>query len=234
MWIGEDVRMKKDNEILDTKNFDVGGIKLTEKEKLFVFWYTYPDSHSFQCQTRAAEKAGYKQASTTGYKLRNKENVQKAIKYVLDKKLKKELEEEYHKIIEMKKARVHYDIGEYVEIKEKVISTRDGDSYTIRVEDFKDLKDLTPNQRIAIDSIDYKGAQGIKTYTFANRDKAMDDILKLYEKLSKQNGDEDGDELTAEIIKEGLRLRLSARKEKIKIDKSIAYIENSETQYEEL
>ena len=95
--------MKQKPKIATAIDFDVGGIKLTEKEKLFVFWYTYPDSDAFQCQTRAAAEAGYKHASTTGYKLRNKENIHKAIKYVLDTKLKKDLEEEFFKIIEIKK-----------------------------------------------------------------------------------------------------------------------------------
>ena len=226
--------MKYKHEILDSTHFDVGGIKLTEKEKLFVFWYTYPDSNAFQCQTKAAEKAGYKQANTTGYKLRNKENVYKAIKYVLDTKLKKDLEEEFFKIINLKKRRIHYDISDYVEVKEKVIQTRDGDSYTIEVEEFKDLKDLTTEQRQAIDSIDYKGVQGIKTYTFANRDKAMDDILKLYEKVVNQNKDEDDEELTAEIIKAGLIVKVKSCKAKEKISNSVEYIEQSECKKEEL
>lgn len=226
--------MKKIKEVSDTINFDVGGIKLTEKEKLFVYWYTYPESDAFQCQAKAALKAGYKQAVTTGYKIRNKDHIRKAIKYVLDTKLKKDLDEEFYKIIELKKIRTHFDIGDYVERKEKEIYTKDGDSYTVETEEFKDLKDLTPTQRMAIDSIDYKGVQGIKTYTFANRDKAMDDILRIYEKLSNQNKDEDSAELTAEIIKEGLQVKVTARKAKSKIDESIAYIEEPENKIEEL
>ena len=227
--------MKNTKEILDTRNFDVGGIKLTEKEKAFVFWYTYPESDAFQCQAKAATKAGYKQPVSTGYKIRNKDHVQKAIKYVFDTKLKKDLDEEFYKIMEIKKIRAHFDIGDYVEKKEKEIYTKDGDTYnTIEVEEFKDLKDLTPIQRMAIDSIDYKGVQGIRTYTFANRDKAMDDILKIHEKLLNQNVDEDSAELTAEIIKEGLQVKVTARKAKEKIEESIAYIEKSENKIEEL
>jgi len=226
--------MKKTKEVLDTRNFDVGGIKLTEKEKLFVYWYTYPEGDTFLCQAKAALKAGYKQAVTTGYKIRNKEHVQKAIKYILDTKLKKDLDEEFYKIMELKKIRIHFDIGDYVEYKEKEVYTKDGDSYTVETEEVKDLKDLTPTQRMAIDSIDYKGMQGIKTYTFANRDKAMDDILKIYEKLSNQNKDEDSAELTAEIIKEGLQVKVTTRKLKSKIDESIAYIEEPENKIEEL
>ena len=228
------MKKEKIGNILDTTNFDVGGVKLTEKEKLFVFWYTYPDSEAFQCQARAAEKAGYKYATTTGYKLRNKENIHKAIKYVLDTKLKKDIEEEFFKIIEIKKRRIHYDIGDYVEIKEKTIPTKDGDSYTIEIEDFKDLKDWTPEQRLAIDNIDYKGVQGIKTYTFANRDKAMDDILKLHEKIMNQTGADDDDEVTAEIIKAGLIVKVKSCKAKEKIESSVEYMEQSECKKEEL
>lgn len=215
--------MIKDNEILKTENFDVGGIKLTEKEKLFVFWYTYPNVDSFMNQTKAAEKAGYKKACFQGYRLRGKEHVAKAIKYVLDTKLKKDLEEEYFKIIEIKKARIHFDIADYVKIND------DG------IEEFKNLKDLTETQRMAIDSIDYKGMEGIKTYNFANRDVAMADIIKLYKEMQQKEIDniEDG-ELTAEIIKEGLILRVLARKKKTKIEDQVDYVDAPECEKKEL
>ena len=61
---------------------------------------------------------------------------------MFDTKLKKDLDEEFYKIMELKKTRVHFDIGDYVEKKEKEIYTKDGDSYTVEVEEFKDLKDL--------------------------------------------------------------------------------------------
>lgn len=226
--------MKK--EILDTKNFDVGDVKLTEKEKLFVFYFTYPDTDAFQCATKAARQAGYKNPSAQGYLVRNKEHINKAIQYVLHKKLKKDIEEEYHKIIKLKKIRIHYDIGEYVEIKTRTGYSENGEAYTYDIEEFKNLSSLTKEQRMAIDSIDYKGVQGIKVYNFADRDRAMADILRIYDAIQKDEKEqkEDENELTAEIIKAGLKVRVSARKVKEKIENSVEYMEQSNNKTDEL
>lgn len=175
--------------VLDTDSLDIGDVKLTEKEKRFVFWYTYPGTDAFQVQSRAAQRAGYKDYSREGYRLRTKETVAKAIKHVLDSTLRINLEEEFHKILELKKIRAHYDIGDYVEKKERTFYTKSGEPYSIETEELKDLNDLTPYQRMAIDGIDYKGNDGKKTYVFANRDKAMNDILAIHKAIT--GGEED-------------------------------------------
>jgi hypothetical protein len=207
-----------DGSILDLSTLPIGDIKLTPKEARFVFWYTYPGSEAFQNQTKSAAMAGYKRefAYASGYTLRNKENVAAAIKRIMDTKVKADLEEQYHKILELKKRRAFFDIGEYIEQKNKTIPiNKEGDTTTIVIEGIKDLLNLTPEQRMVIDGIDYKGPQAVKVYLFADRERAMTDLINLYQKI---NGPVDENaydfEATAEIIKEQLSLKITARKKK--------------------
>jgi hypothetical protein len=227
-----------DGSILDTSTLDVGPGKITEKETRFVFFYTFPGTDAFQCQGKAAARAGYKNAVRVGYQLRNKPSVATAIKYVMDSKIKIDLEEEYHKILELKKIRVHYDIGEYVKKVQKTIQTgkgEDAESITIEVEDLKDLEELTPEQRQVIDGIDYKGMKGIKVYTFADRDKAMNDLISLYNKINGVTDDNAFDvEMTAEIVKGNLAVKVAARKKKESIGKAANFVQAAEQKIEEL
>lgn len=219
-----------DGSILDLATLPIGDIKLTDKESRFVFWYTYPGSDAFMNQTRAAIMAGYKQklAYNQGYKLKNKENIGAAIKRIMDAKVKADLEEEYYKIIELKKRRAHFDIGEFVAQREKVVPLNKDKSITILVEDLKDLKDLTPEQRQIIDGIDYKGPQAVKVYLFADRERAMTDLINLYQKLNGPIDENAYDfEATAEIIKERLALKITARKKKDEIAEKADFMKSS-------
>jgi hypothetical protein len=186
---------------------------------------------------RAATRAGFKDAASTGYKLRNKPTVAGAIKYVMDNKVKIDLEEEYHKIIELKKRRIHYDIGDYVEKRNKKIPLggKEGGFIEVEVEDLKDLEDLTPEQRQVIDGIDYKGVQVVKVYQFADRDKAMADIVNIYNKINGAVDEGAFDvELTAEIIKGNLSVKVAARKKKEDVGKIADFIQVGEKHVEEL
>jgi hypothetical protein len=227
-----------DGSILDASTLDIGENKITEKEIRFVFYYTYPGTDAFQCQGKAAASAGYKNPIRIGYQLRNKPSVAAAIKYVMDAKVKIDLEEEYHKILELKKRRVHYDIGEYVKRVRKTIPLgkgQDAEYITVEVEDLKDIEELTPEQRQAIDAIDYKGTQGIKVYAFADRDRAMNDLITLYNKANGVTNDDNFDvEMTAEIIKGNLAVKVAARKKKEDIGKTADFVRVSEQKIEEL
>ena len=223
--------------VLDTDSLDIGDVKLTEKEKRFVFWYTYPGTDAFQVQSRAAQKAGYKDYTREGYRLRTKETVTKAIKHVLDSTLRINLEEEFRKILELKKIRAHYDIGDYVEKKERTFYTELGEAYSKETEELKDLNDLTPYQRMAIDGIDYKGNKGKRAYVFANRDKAMNDILAIHKAITggEEESEEDNIEFTAEVLKEGLRVRATTtRKKKDAIRKNVDFLDTASEGSEEL
>jgi hypothetical protein len=227
-----------DGSILDTTTLDFGGNKITEKEMRFVFYYTFPGTDAFQCQARAAARAGYKNSFMLGYQLRHKPSVAAAIKYVLDTKVKVDLDEEYNKIIELKKRRIHYDIGEFVKKSTRYIKLGKGDdAETVEVvdENLKDLEELSPEQRQVIDGIDYKGVQGIKIYNFADRDKAMADVLALYNKVNGATDDNAFDvEMTAEIIKGNLAVKVAARKKKQDIGKTADFVRVADEKIEEL
>ena len=227
-----------DGSILDLSALPIGDIKLTDREGRFVFWYTYPGTNAFQHQTRAAIMAGYGKntAYVSGCRLRQKENVANAIKRIMDAKIKADLEEEYHKIIELKKRRAHFDIGEYVKIKEKNIPVGKGDAITVNVESLKDLAELTPEQRQVIDGIDYKGSQAMmKTYLFADRERAMADLINLYQKLNGPIDENAYDfEATAEIIKEHLAIKIKARKKKDEIAEISGFMQATGPVIEEL
>ena len=93
-----------------------------------------------------------------------------------------------------------------------------GDAITVSVEGFKDLAELTPEQRQVIDGIDYKGQAMMKTYLFADRERAMADLINLYQKLNGPIDENAYDfEATAEIIKEHLAVKIRARKKKDQI-----------------
>ena len=62
----------EDGSVIDLDSFDYGDVKLTQKEKLFILWYTYPASSSYHDSAKSARKAGYSQknARMSGYNLR--------------------------------------------------------------------------------------------------------------------------------------------------------------------
>jgi phage terminase small subunit len=230
-----------DGSILDLATLPIGDIKLTDKETRFVFWYTYPGTEAFQNQTRAAVMAGYerKYAFAQGYKLKNKENVAAAIKAILDTKLKADLGEEYHKIIEKKKIRAHFDIGDYVRARPREVTGKgpDGEPETVIItaEDLKDLSELTPEQRMAIDGIDYKGPQAVKVYLFADRERAMTDLINLYQKLNGPIDENAYDfEATTEIIKGQLAMKIAVRRKKDEIAKEADFMKSTGPLIEEL
>ncbi|MDR1216643.1 MAG: terminase small subunit [Treponema sp.] len=229
-----------DGSILDLDTLPIGDVKLTEREKRFVFWYTYPGSDAFQNQTKSAVKAGYSQktAVVQGCQVRTKGTVANAVKKIMDTKVKADLEEEYHKIIEMKKRRVHFDIADYVEKKKRTVLVGKGNNeheVTLESEDFKDILTLTPEQRQAIDGIEYQGTQAMRVVIFANREKAMNDLIALYQKV---NGPVDENaydfEATAEIIKGQLAVKVMARKKKNEIAEAADFVHKEGRVIEEL
>ena len=200
--------MKQENTLPDGTIIDINSllqsldlnIKLTPKEARFVFWYTFPSSESFLHKTRSALKAGYKPscAGITGSKLAKK--LYKVINSVLDTQVKTDLQKAYHKILELKKSRVHFDIADYYSDDGKL----------------KDLTDLTPSQRSVIDGIDYKGQQNIKIYQLANREREMRDLIDMYNKVIGVTDEHNGYDIeaTTDIIKGQLSVKLLKRQEK--------------------
>jgi phage terminase small subunit len=219
-----------DGQIVDISALGLDDLKLTPKEKAFVFWYTLPGSDSFQVQTKAAVKAGYKinTAYITGYQLRRKPEIQTAINRILDGKIKKDVDEVYNQIIEMEKNRLFFDMADFVHFAPKTVGTdKEGNPIIVEGEYLKDIKDLTPAQRMAIDGIDYKvsGAQSMKIYDMADREKAIAFFKDMKKILNSVEGGEDGEEETLEIIMERLSVKKTIRKVKDDLSKVAGLVE---------
>jgi phage terminase small subunit len=203
-----------DGEVLDLDSIDWGDAKLTAMRKRFIFWYTYPGSSSYMRSSESAVKAGYSkgQSRQMGYKLRHDPEVAKVIRRVVENTVKADLEEEYHRILELKRRRVHYDIKDYFK---KVTVTDPDTKQQYQKEVLKDLDELSDEQRQAIDSVDYRSQRGLKVYIMANREKSMDDLVSMFQKTFGDKGDDGFDvETTAEIIKDKLSVKTTVRKKK--------------------
>jgi phage terminase small subunit len=215
----KDLGATPDGAVLDLSTLGVDDLKLTPKEKLFIYWYCKPGTDSFQVQTRAAIKAGYKSntAYAAGYNLRKKPEIASAIKRVMETYVGIDVEEEFQNMLALQKKRIHYDIGDYY--KEVVINADKEQPEVIEV--IKNLHELTPEQRMAIESVDFKGKDADrKVYMMADREKSISFIMNLRKQLNSQIADDgDGEEETMEIIMERLSIKKTVRRNKDEISK---------------
>ncbi|GHV91200.1 hypothetical protein AGMMS50268_17030 [Spirochaetia bacterium] len=219
-----------DGQIVDLSALGLDDLKLTLKEKAFVFWYTLPGSDSFQSQTKAAVKAGYKTTSAfqVGYQLRQKPEIITAIHRVMDEKVKNDVDEVYSQIIELEKHRLFFDIKDFVEFKSVTMGVdKDGEPIIVTGEYLKDIKDLSREQRMAIDSIDYKvsGAQAMRVFNMADREKAIAFFKELKKLVNSADGGDNGEEETLEIIMERLSVKKTTRKVKDDLSKVASLVE---------
>jgi phage terminase small subunit len=217
-------------EILDFASLGIGD-GLTEREKRFVYYYTFPgDKATFMNQTRAAEKAGYKGRwlFNTAYQVRRKPNVDAAIKSVLSSKVAVDLEEKYQKALETLDQRAFFNLADYVKQKTMTVKTGKDEYSEIEYEGFKDLAELTPQQLEAVDGIDYRGVNGTRIFVMADRVKTLIDIINIRNKINGTQNDDDFDvEATAEIIKapqEQLAVKLTMRKKKEELSHDAGYM----------
>jgi phage terminase small subunit len=224
-------------EILDFASLGIGD-GLNEREKRFVYYYTFPgDKATFMNQTRAAEKAGYKGRwlFNTAYQLRRKPNVDAAIKSVLSSKVAVDLEEKYQKALETLDQRAFFNPADYVKQKTMTIKTGKDKYAEIEYEGFKDLTELTPQQLEAVDGIDYRGVNGTtRIFVMADKGKTLMDIINMRNKINGAQNDDDFDvEATAEIIKapqEQLAVKLTMRKKKEELSHDAGYMKSPKEQ----
>jgi hypothetical protein len=209
--------------VIDFSALGLDDLKLTPKEGRYVFFYTNPEYDTFQNKAKSAVKAGYKKESARiiACQLHTKAHVAEAIRRLMDP-LKIDVMEEMQKIIRIRIARIHYVMSDYY--KKMTVIEEDPDTkkeVSREYEVLKDLSELTPEQLLAVDAVDYKGMAGRKVYVMADREKSMSEMMALYYRLF--NGptggvNEEGEE-TMEIIKERLTEKLIARKSKDEISK---------------
>ena len=196
-----------DGSVIDLNSYDWGEKKLTQKEKLFIFWFTYPEGNSYHHATRAAQKAGYSQktAYTKGYTVKNKDYIASQIKKFDNLYIKTSIEDTYNRIIQRKVIRAEFNGNDFYDIEQDVTAS----GKTFIKASIKLPEQLTEEQKLCIDGIDFVGKNSIPNYKLPNRKAEEDRIIELYEKLNGQNKDSDEYEVetTSEIIKGNLQVK---------------------------
>lgn len=193
------------------------GCKLTLKQKKWVFWYTCPDNEGFQNALASAILAGYAKgsASVTAHNLKNRPDILREVSAIMKKLRVKRLADEYERIIDKKISRANFNIKDFY----KTITKIDKDTkQEYEVEILKNLEELAPELQELIDGVDYRSNKGIRVYTLPNRDKAMDDVIKLYkDSIGKGDVDDYDVEAVAEIVKEKISVTMTVRRKNEKL-----------------
>ena len=196
----------------DISNTDIGvnlydwgeNCKLTDKQKLFVVWYTYP-GRTYHNAYQSALKAGYKKNSAVNINIimKRNPNVMACIKKFDAIYVKESLEDFYHKALHNKIARALYDIADFYE--KKTYTDNDGGEHEyLRI---KAPEDLTEEQRKCIDGIKYNN-NGTPMYEFANRTHETDVLMRLHELM---NGEQKKDGVEAELTIEQIKDKVTTK-----------------------
>lgn len=188
------------------------GCKLSDKEKRWVFWYTFPGDIGYKNGRNAALLAGYAKtaASCIGSRHKARLEIQKEVNRILKTLRETKLADEYDKIIDRKISRANFNIKDFYK---RVMRIDDATKMPYEVEVLKDIDELDPELQELIDGVDFKSQRGIRIYNLPNRDKSMDDIIRLYrESIGKVESDEYDVEAVADIVKDRLSLKMTVRR----------------------
>jgi len=194
-----------DNAAVDFSCFDWGDEKITDRQKLFVFWFSLPFQEAYHCGVKAARKAGYtaKSALVNAYKIRRDPKISKLIKQFEETIGKVNIVDTAQRWLQEKITRGDYDVKDYYETVEYKTAT----GKTQRELRLKDIDALTPEQRLCIDGIDVKGMQGTMVYSLPDREKIRDSLINFMQKAQGGDNDEYDVEAVAEIIKANIQVK---------------------------
>ena len=197
---------------VDLSSFEWGeDCKLTERQKLFIIWYTYP-GRTYHNAMQAAIRAGYtrKTAHVTGWAMRNKPEIAPYIKKFDDMYVKLTLDDFYYNAINDKIVRATFDVNDFHE--KRTYTDRDGNEREYL--SIRDPSTLTPEQRKCVDGIKFNN-NGTPMYEFADRTHETEVLMKLYESIAgekKNTGNEM--ELTIEQIKDKVTAKVKLIQQK--------------------
>lgn len=188
--------------IIDLDSYDWGNEHLTRKEKMFIALYTTPGQKYFQDSTHAAMKAGYK--TTTSYNIKysllSNPKITKLIDKFTQDVIKVSVQEYANKLIMQKIKRATYNIKDYYTTEE--FTNKDGQTREITT--MKPITELTPEQASVVDGISVNNI-GIATVILPNREKEINEIIKLNDSLNKGGDANKFDvETTVDVVKENL------------------------------
>lgn len=193
---------------------DFCGVKLTPLRRAFIVNYVTPGQPCFHNALQAALKAGYREsvAKTEIYGILQNPDIQKIIQKN-ESMAYQALHESAVRALELKQRRAFYDPADYFEEKEITLTNKKGEEYTKSIMALKPLQEMTPEQRMCIDGIDIKGQASLPVYLLANRERELNDIIKIDRELSKAVADT-GEEETREIIMERITIRETKRRQR--------------------
>jgi hypothetical protein len=177
----------------------------------FIVYYVTPGQPAFHNAMRAALKAGYKEtvAKSDIYTFLRRAEIQKIIKKN-ESLAHAAIHEAALRALELKQRRAFYDPTDYFEEKEITIAGKDGGEYTKSIIGLKPLPEMTPEQRMCIDGVEFKSQSNIPVYLMADRERELNDIIKIDRELSRSVSDTDGEE-TREIIMERITIKETKR-----------------------
>ncbi|MCQ2086623.1 MAG: terminase small subunit [Bacilli bacterium] len=199
--------------------------KLTQKEKLFVFY-----SSTLFNNSEAARRAGYaeKSAFVTGNKLSIK--LKEEIDAFKQKLIKTNIKQAAEQIMRMKSLAATYDPSEFYE--NKVVYTKSGDP--IKIDVMKPLEDIPEEMRRACITGIQSGRDGTN-FSFVSKEKAQADILNHNREL---NGDQDKNEFDVQLTLEGIKNTVTANIKVANVNKGraekAAEIDTAENSEDEL
>ena len=199
--------------------------KLTQKEKLFIFYECTLFNHA-----EAARRAGYSvnTARTKGGELSIKHKEE--IELFKQKLTKINIKQAAEKIMRMKEIAATYDPSEFYE--NKTLYTRDGDPYQLDV--MKPLEDIPEEMRRACITGITHGRDGTN-FNFVSKERAQADILAQNKEL---NGDQDKNEFDVSLTLEGIKQTVTANIKVANVNKGraekAAEIDTAENSEDEL
>jgi phage terminase small subunit len=201
----------EDKAVIPDSGIDFCGVKLTALRRAFIINYVTPGQPCFHNALQAALKAGYKEsvAKTEIYSVIREPDIQKIIK-TNENLIHQKVHESAMRALELKQRRAFFDPLDYFQEKEIAITKKDGEEYTKSIMALKPLEEMTPEQRMCIDGIDIKGQANVPVYLMADREKELNDIIKIDNELAKGLGSTDEEE-TREIIMERITIRETRR-----------------------
>jgi phage terminase small subunit len=201
-----------DGVIVDLGAYDWEGEELTERQQLFIIWFSTPGTRYYHMAIRAALKAGYSTntANAEAYKMRQNPKIDRFIRKFENTIVKTNTIDVVQRWIQEKVTRGDYKVKDFYETV-SYVNEKTGEP--VRKLQLKDLEDLDDEQMLCIDGVDVKGQQGTMIYTLPDREKVRDSLISLVQKMDHGNKDDEEEE-TIEIIMERLTVKKTVRQAK--------------------
>jgi hypothetical protein len=202
-------RQKKTTQALPA-NFSAydWGTDLSERQRLFVFYFTWPGQEGFHCASRAARRAGYtdKTANVYSCKMLRNPKIQTLIqKY--ESQAKASVHNAAQRFIQEKITRADYNVRDFFDVREGV-SEKTGKDWRVFLP--KTPSELTEEQLLCVDNV--VTGQGATNIVFADRQKERDSVIAL-DRIWNGATNEGGYDVeeTKEIIIERVTIRQERR-----------------------